>query len=217
LAILAGPAHQVFASVALVALATLFLHEPENSHATEGFKMSMAIASRYARALSEVLASAADSRAALAELQDFAAAFAESKDLRDVLETPALPLPDKLRVLDAVLTRLGTSKTTSDFLRVLETNYRMNLLPEAVAAFRKIVDERDGLLRVTVRSAVELTDTERQALRQRFERLTGKKVLCEFALDAGLIGGVVAQAASTVYDGSVRGQLDRIRHRLLQS
>ncbi|MGH9433130.1 MAG: ATP synthase F1 subunit delta [Terriglobia bacterium] len=179
--------------------------------------MSMAIANRYARALSEVLESPGDSSAALAELKDFGAAYNESTDLREVLETPALPLPDKLRVLDAVLARLGTSKTTSDFLRVLERNYRMSLLQQAVAAFRKIVDAREGLVRVQVRSAVELTEAERQALRERFEGLTGKKVACEFKLDPGLIGGVVAQVESTVYDGSVRGQLDRIRYSLLES
>lgn len=179
--------------------------------------MSMAVASRYARALGEVLEARGDYRAAVSELQDFAAAYNESSDLREVLETPAIALADKLRVLDAVLVRLGTSKTTSNFLRVLLENYRMNLLPQALGAFRKIADDREGLIRVKVLSAAELTGGERQALRERFERLTRKRVECEFGLDPGLIGGVVAQAGSTVYDGSVRGQLDRVRRRLLES
>ncbi len=179
--------------------------------------MSMDVANRYARALSEVLGPQGDYRTALSELQDFAAASRESADLREVMETPAVTPPDKLRVLDAILARMGISKTVSNFLRVLLENYRMNFLQEIVGAFRKVADDREGLIRVKVLSATGFTEAERQALRERFERLTQKKVECEFSIDPALIGGVVAQAGSTVYDGSVRGQLERVRRRLLEA
>ena len=179
--------------------------------------MSMNVANRYARALSEVLGPQGDFGKALSELQDFATVSRESAGLREVMESPAVPPPDKLRVLNAILERMGISKTVANFLRVLLENYRMNLVQETVGAFRKVADDHEGLIRVKVLSATGLTDAERQALRQRFERLTQKKVECEFSIDSALIGGVVAQAGSTVYDGSVRGQLERVRRRLLEA
>jgi F-type H+-transporting ATPase subunit delta len=179
--------------------------------------MSMVIANRYARALSEALGAEGRFRPTLAELEDFRAVYEESDELSQVLETPALALADKLRVLDAVMARLGTSQTTSNFLRVLLKNYRMNLLAEAAEAFRKIADAQDGVIRVQVLSATALTPAEQDAFRQRFERLSGKKAECEFKLDPSLLGGVVAQAGSIIYDGSVRGQLERMRRQLLEA
>ena len=97
---------------------------------------------------------------------------------------------------------------------MLGQNYRMNLLEEICRAFHKLANDRLGVVEVKVVSAAGLSETERQALRARFIDLTGKEVEFDFRLDRELLGGVLAQIGSTVYDGSVRGQLDRIRERL---
>jgi F-type H+-transporting ATPase subunit delta len=177
--------------------------------------MSTVIANRYARALADVVASTGNYRQVLGELEDFGAAYRESGELRMVCETPALPLVRKLGVLDAVAQRLGTSPVTLNFLRVLLSHYRMTLLGEITEAFRDVSYARLGIVRVKISSAASLTDEERQLLQTRFDELMRQQPELEFHLDRDLIGGIVAQIGSTVYDGSIRGQLDRIREQLL--
>ncbi len=176
--------------------------------------MSIAVAIRYARALADVVGRTGDYRPAVQELQDFAAVYRESADLREVFETPAIPLPEKTKVLNAILEKLGTSATTRNFLRVLEANYRMTLLGEVIETFRRIVNDRLGIAQVKIFTASDLSEDERESLRARFVELTRKQVELEFHRQPELIGGILAQIGSTMYDGTVRGHLDRLRLRL---
>lgn len=177
--------------------------------------MAMAVANRYARALSEVVAPAGNYREVLADLENFLAAYRESADLRDVLETPAISLAQKVKVLQAILARTGAAEVSANFLRVLVANYRIGILGGICTAFLKIANERLGVVQVRVSSATNLSDAEQQALRTRFEEVTRKKVEMEFRMDGQLLGGILAQIESTVYDGSVRGHLEQIRERLM--
>jgi F-type H+-transporting ATPase subunit delta len=177
--------------------------------------MPTVIANRYARALADVVASTGNYRQVLAELEDFGAAYRESVELRAVCETPVLALVRKLGVLAAVAQRLGTSPVTLNFLRVLLSHYRLTLLGEVTQAFRNVSYARLGIVRVKISSSAGLTDEERELLRTRFNELMRQQSELEFHLDRDLIGGVVAQIGSTVYDGSIRGHLDRIRDQLL--
>ncbi len=176
--------------------------------------MSMAIANRYARALADVVGRTGDYRRALRELEDFDAVYRESAELREVLETPAVPLPQKIKVLEAILGRLGISSAISNFFRVLVAHYRMRLLGEICRAFLKTVNDRLGVLWVKIFAASDISEAEQQALRARFAELTRKQVELEFHLDPELLGGILAQVESTVYDGSIRGNLQRIRQQL---
>jgi F-type H+-transporting ATPase subunit delta len=175
----------------------------------------MAVANRYARALADVVGPQGDYRAVERELADFAAAYRLSAELREVFETPAVSQDAKIKVLDAILLRLGASRPTTNFLRVLAAHFRMNLLEEILPAFAKIVNDRMGVVEVNVSSASELPEETREALRARFQQVTQKQVEMDFQLQERLLGGILAQIRSTVYDGSVRGQLDRIREKLI--
>jgi F-type H+-transporting ATPase subunit delta len=176
--------------------------------------MPMVVANRYACALAEVVAVSGDYRRVLQELQDFASAYRESLELREVLASPAVVLPQKMKVLEAIGAKLGVSPLTLIFLRVLLTNYRMPLLEEAVQAYRKIAYDRLGVAQVNVSSAADLSEAERESVATRFRELTGKQVELAFRIDSELLGGILAQIGSTVYDGSVRGNLARIREQL---
>jgi F-type H+-transporting ATPase subunit delta len=177
--------------------------------------MAMAVANRYARALADVVASTGNYRAVQGDLENFLAAYRASADLRDVMETPAVSLAKKLKVLEAILARTGAGEVAENFLRVLVTNYRTGVLGEICTAFLKIANERLGVLQVTVSSATILSDPERVALRARFEEVTRKKVEMEFRTEGELLGGIRAQIESTVYDGSVRGNLEKLREQLM--
>ena len=177
--------------------------------------MASVVANRYARALADVVARSGEYRKALEELEEFAAVLRESAELREICETPAVPMTQKIKVLDTILTRLGVSNVTRDFLRVLLSHYRMSLLEEVIPAFRKISYDRLGVVRVKVFSAAELSEADRKTLGDRFGELTKKQAEMEFLLDGNLIGGIVAQIGSTVYDGSIRGRLERFREELM--
>jgi F-type H+-transporting ATPase subunit delta len=175
--------------------------------------MSMLVANRYARALAEVLAEKGDYRRAQKELKDFAAVYQESPDLRDVFKTPAVSIDEKIRILRAITAQLGTSQVMGNFLRVLLIHYRMGLLPQIGEAFQRVSNELLGVVQVRITSAATLSEPERQVLGARFSGLTGKHVEMEYLVDQQLIGGLRAQIDSTVYDGSIRGQLQRMRQR----
>jgi F-type H+-transporting ATPase subunit delta len=176
--------------------------------------MPMVVANRYARALADVVAPGGDYHKILQELQDFEAAYRESSELREIFDSPAVALPQKMKVLEAIGQRLGILPVTLIFLRVLLANYRMPLLEEVVQAYRKIANDRMGVVQVTISSASNLSEAEREALASRFRELTRKQVELEFRIDSELLGGILAQIGSVVYDGSVRGNLARIREQL---
>ena len=177
--------------------------------------MATAIASRYARALADVVSRTGEYRRALDDLQTFAAVYRQSAELRDVLRTPAIALADKRRILEALLARLGLSATVANFFRVLLANYRLPALESIIEAFAKIANERMGIAQVRIASAAELSEDERRTLVARFETITHKRAEVEFEVDSKLLGGITAQMGSTIYDGSVRGHLQRIRERLM--
>jgi F-type H+-transporting ATPase subunit delta len=91
----------------------------------------------------------------------------------------------------------------------------MKVLEEMVQAFQRIANQRLGVVRVKVFSAQPLGEADRGAVSARFGEVTGKRVEVEFQEQAELLGGILAQIESTVYDGSVRGHLQRIRQRLM--
>lgn len=177
--------------------------------------MPTVVANRYARALADVVAPTGNYRQILGELEDFAAAYRASQELREVCETPAVSMAQKLSVLEALAGKMASSHVTLNFLRVLMSHYRMPMLEETVQAFRAVAYARLGIVRVRVSSAASLSETERRFLQARFNTLTAKQSELEFHLDGGLIGGLVAQIGSTVYDGSIRGHLERLREQLL--
>jgi F-type H+-transporting ATPase subunit delta len=177
--------------------------------------MSMAVAGRYARALADVAGPKGDFRAVQRELDDFAAVYRENAELRAAFDTPAVTLDRKMRVLEAILARLGVSQMTSNFLHVLVAHFRVGMIEEILQAFARIVNDRLGVVEVQIHSASALSEEVRRGLRERFEQVTRKRVEMDYQLDEKLLGGIFAQVRSTVYDGSVRGHLDRIRERLM--
>lgn len=179
--------------------------------------MSIAVANRYARALSDTLAPGADFRAVLEGLGKYRAVFAENAELREALESPAIPPEQKQRLLTALLERMNIGGVVHDFLRVVLAHYRMTLLDNIVVAFRRIAYERMDVVEVRLTSAMPLTSDQQQQVRLRFAQMTGQQIEIEYRQDPSLIGGLIAQVGSTVYDGSVQGQLQRIRQQLAQA
>jgi len=176
-----------------------------------------AVTARYAHALADVVTAAGsplNAQQTVAELQAFAAPLAASADLHNSLVTPAVPPGRKKAVVSRIADVIGLSRITRNFLFVLVDHRRISLLPEIIHTFERVVEERLGFARAEVQSAEDLTERQRADLGARLEQLTGKRIRARFAVDPSLIGGVVARIGSTVYDGSVRGQLASLGRRL---
>lgn len=176
-----------------------------------------AIASRYAGALVDVATapnSGVDPLQLLRELRGFEEVLAGSGELRIALASPSVPPARKRAVVGGICEKLGVSRVARNFLFVLTDHRRIATLTEVLEAFDLLSDERLGFTRAAISSARDLDPAQREALSHEFERLTGKKVRARFSVDRALLGGLVARLGSTVYDGSVRGQLQALGKRL---
>jgi F-type H+-transporting ATPase subunit delta len=176
-----------------------------------------AIAARYANALADVVTAPASPlrpQDAVAELCAFEAALRSSPELHNALTTPAVPTGRKRAVIGRIVDVLKLSRISRNFLFVLVDHRRIATLGDVIHSFELIVDERLGFARAEVASASELGEPVRAALNAELERLTGKRIRMRLKVDPSLIGGVVARIGSTVYDGSVRGQLGALERRL---
>lgn len=174
--------------------------------------MPMTIARRYARALAE----AAESHYSgiMEALDAFAGIYRESPELREALDSPLVSVQQKSNILKAILERLQVSTLAGNFLHVLLAHYRLGLLDEIRAAFKSLVNERLGIVQMTLISASPLSGEQQKALHESFGELTHQKVDIEYRVDPDLLGGIRAEIKSTVYDGTVRGYLDRMREQL---
>jgi F-type H+-transporting ATPase subunit delta len=176
--------------------------------------MLSVVATRYAKALVDVVtepASRIDPPQALAELQSVDAIIAGSADLRGALLSPAVSPARKRAVVARLLEPAGVSKPVRNFVFVIIDHRRIHEFSAIAEAFEVLLDERLGYIRADVASARPLAESQRVSLEQQLSRLSGKKAKLKFTTDQALVAGILARVGSTVYDGSVRGQLERLR------
>ena len=148
------------------------------------------------------------------DLRSFELALAGSAELANALESPAVTRSRKRAVIARLGQPLGISGVAKNFLFVLIDHRRMAELSGIIAAFEKLVDERLGILQVEVTSAQELKQSQQDDLVRQLVTMTGKKIVLNLRTDSDLLGGLVVRLGSTVYDGSVRGQLEALGREL---
>ena len=174
--------------------------------------------SRYAKALVEVVTapgSTIDPPRALVELKSVAEVLGESAQLHNAMLSPAVATSRKRAVMARVLEQLGGSKIIRNFLFVVIDHRRIGELAAIVESFELLLDERLGFVRADVTSAQELSAAQRASLEAELSRLSGKTAKLRFSTDPALVAGAVARVGSRAYDGSVRGQLERLRARMI--
>jgi F-type H+-transporting ATPase subunit delta len=176
------------------------------------------VTNTYARAFADaVFASRLDAAKTLREAQSFAALVAGSKPLRDVWETPSIPAEQKRAVLDAIVAREGISRPVRNFIAVLIDHRRIQFLEPIVKQFGVELNQRMGFAEAEITSARELSAAEKRALEAQIEKLTGKKAQASYSRNPSILGGAIIKVGSTIYDGSITGQLERIREALSSS
>jgi F-type H+-transporting ATPase subunit delta len=176
-----------------------------------------AVAARYANALADVVTASSSilrPEVAVEQLRAFESVLQSSPELQNALITPAVPANRKKAVVGRIVDMLKLAQVVRNFLLVLIDRRRITSLSDIIQSFEQIVEERMGFARAEVASARELTEPQRSALNAQLEKLTGKGIRMRMRVDDSLIGGVIARIGSTVYDGSLRGQLASLEHRL---
>ena len=170
------------------------------------------VASSYARAFVDVVLSAKlDANRAISELHTLVGLLAESADLRRVWENPAIPAEQKRGLLDVIVQRDEISRPVRNLVAVLIDHRRVPFLKPIVQQVEKEINQRLGFAEAQITSVRELGDGEKRTLEAQIEKVTGRKVRAQYGQDASLLGGALVRVGSTVYDGSVKGQLEKIR------
>lgn len=173
------------------------------------------VARRYATALADVVISRGEAREVLDELSAWERMMRENSTLLEVFSNPTIPYDKKQNVLSALIARAKVRPTTANFLQVLLRNQRLAELGEVNKRFEYVLDERAGVTSAEIKTARPVPAAAQEALRSKLASMTGKNVRLSFETDEELIGGIVTRIGSTIYDGSVRNQLERAKAQLI--
>ena len=169
-------------------------------------------ARRYAEAALEV-ALAEDALERWASDLRAAAAVTEVEEVARVLENPGIPFDRRREALEAALG--GVDPKVRNLVMLLLQRRRIDQLQPVAEHFQSLVDRRNGILAGRATSAAPLSPEEAEEVRQTMEQLTRARVELIFDVDPALLGGVVVRIGDRMYDGSVRGRLERLRSRLV--
>lgn len=173
------------------------------------------VARRYASALADVVIKHNESQEVQKELTDWVDMINSSETLADVLKNPTIAYKQKSNLLEALISKSKAGKTTSNFLRVLLKNQRISELEEISVRFAQELDVRSGFVAAQITTARPVSQEQQSALQTKLTAMTGKKVRLDFKTDDALIGGVVTRIGDTVFDGSVRSQLNELKEQLV--
>jgi F-type H+-transporting ATPase subunit delta len=168
------------------------------------------IARRYGTALADVATERGEAREVQSELDHWAEMIEANPQLKEVFANPTIVYDHKRKVLEDLISRTRVRETTASFLRVLLTNQRISQLRDIAERFGLLLDERAGMVAATVTTARPISEELKSALHETLTAATGRKVRLNFTTDEKIIGGVVAQIGSTIFDGSVQNHLERL-------
>ncbi len=173
------------------------------------------VARRYATALADVVTKTGETENIKNELAAWETMVNSNSGLLDAFRSPAIQQNQKEKVLESLIEKSRPAPTTANFLRLLLRNGRLAEISQINQKFSSVLEERSGGVSAKVFSARPLADTEKQELKINLEKMTGKRISPNFEIDNNIIGGVVATIGSTVYDGSVKTQLQTLKEQLI--
>lgn len=172
------------------------------------------VARRYAAALADVTIERREERDVQNELDQWAELIESAPQLKEVFANPTVAYDQKRKVLEDLISRSRVRDTTASFLRVLLKNQRIAQLRDVAERYGYVLDERSGVVAANVITARPIPEELKSSLRETLAAATGRKVRLSFTTDETLIGGLVARIGSTIYDGSVQNQLERLSESL---
>lgn len=177
--------------------------------------INRSVARRYARALLELVES--DLTGVAEKLSGFAGLVKSNQNLAQVLVNPAFSIEERGRILGRILKELGWGPPLSRFLELLVERRRIGHLEAIAEEFTGMADEKEGRVRVTVESAVELDQAPVAELKKALAEGLNKQIIVESKVDPDLIAGMAVRVGSLVVDGSLRSQIARLKETLARA
>jgi len=175
-------------------------------------------ATRYARALLDVaLRERTDLHGIERELGEVVTLFAQYPSLQKVLLNPAVPTPRKRAAVAEIAARMSLMPILTKLLLLLAERDRLVLIPDLADAYRDRLLDYQNVVRAEVTTATPLATDRARAIEATVARATGRAVQLTAKVDPAIIGGVVTRIGSTVYDGSITRQLEKMKRRLVES
>jgi F-type H+-transporting ATPase subunit delta len=174
-----------------------------------------ATATRYAKALIDVAARSGEAAKVEQDLAGFVQLVDAHADLAQVFASPSVPAHAKRGMVTALADRLGATAATKNTLLLMAERDRLTLVKDLLAVFRERLLDQQKVVRAELRSATPLAPEAVRAIEARLSAVTGRSVAVETRVDPSLIGGVLAKVGSTVYDGTVKTQLEKLRKQLV--
>jgi F-type H+-transporting ATPase subunit delta len=178
--------------------------------------MNIGTARRYAKALFDLAQQDKQLAPIREQLEQIDQSIRAHAELRDLCQNPRYHQEEKKRILGSLADRIGSPPILKRFLELLVQKNRLPQLPEITKVFGILVDEAQGVEHVRVRAARPLSKDQQSQLKRQLETLTRRNVDLVVNEEPSLIGGMVVYAGTRVYDGSVKGQLQRLRRELVK-
>ena len=172
------------------------------------------ISKRYARAFFEIAGEEKKLEQYYNELHQFSSMMAENKDLGGFLANPIFEQDVKKQVLEKIIGKMTLSPMTVNFLKLLVDKNRIDVLPDIDTCYRLMMDEALQKTRVTVKTAFPLSADMQQYIMSNLKKLTGREAEVTVEDDKSLLGGIVIGVGDTLYDGSIKNQLNNMRNLL---
>jgi len=172
------------------------------------------ISKRYARAFFEIAEGEKKLEQYYNELKQFSSIVGENKDLGGFLANPVFDQESKKKVLGQIIGKLSLSKMTINFLNLLIDKKRIDVLPDIETCYRQLMDETLRKVRVTLKTAFPLSGDMQNYITSNLKKMTGQEVEVTVEDDKGLLGGIVIGVGDTLYDGSIKNQLNNMRNLL---
>jgi F-type H+-transporting ATPase subunit delta len=172
------------------------------------------IAKRYGQALFGIAEEEKNYEKYCKDLMRFSAVLNENEKFKEFLFNPVFDKDDKKAVVSNILEKIDISSISANFLKLLVEKGRINILEDVVKAYQQLMDEALNTARVNVKTAFPLSSDLIAEVKKAMEGLTKKQVEMVIEEDPSLLGGIVVKIGDTLYDGSIKAQLDKIRELL---
>lgn len=173
------------------------------------------VARRYNLALYDIAREAKQVDAVKSDLELIRKTIAESRELAMFLKTPIIKLTKKSEVMEAIF-KGRVSDLTQKFLSVLSEKNRINVVDHIAEDFINLVNEKQGIISAKIKTAVDLSDSEKKSLSEKLKQYTGKDITASYSVDPSIKGGFVAQIDDKIIDASISRQLELLREKFAQ-
>ena len=169
------------------------------------------ISDRYASALYELAAETSKVDQVLNDLLSINKGINHNKDLKLLIKSPLITSNDKLKIFEKMLTSTSTNKLTLTFLKVIKNNKRFSNLQNIINEFININAKKRGDVIAKITSANNLTDTQKNEIKEKFKSILGDKLLLNFHVDNKIIGGLIVKIGSKMVDSSIASKLNKLK------